>query len=317
MAFQKATKKQAKGRMAIDGPSGSGKTYTALAVAGSLAPTGKIAVIDTERGSASKYADLFDFDVCELDTFEPAGFIKAIREAEEAGYECLVIDSLSHAWSGTGGILEQNDKVAAKNRGNSFAAWRETTPMHNTLVDAILGSSCHVITTMRTKTEWVMEEDDRGKKVPRKVGMAPVQRAGIEYEFDVVVDMDPEHRAVVSKSRCHALADEVIKNPGPEDLGKTFADWLTDGVEQTLSKSDLNRLQRAIIARIGETGCGLEVRDVGPEIVQAMGYAQAKEIPANRLGEALDLVSAWEPEVNQEPDDVDEKFGLDGDEAAA
>lgn len=133
MAFQKATKKQAKGRMAIDGPSGSGKTFTALRVAKALAPTGKIAVIDTERGSASKYADLFSFDVCEIaDDFHPNHYIKALKEAEEAGYEVVVIDSLSHAWEGAGGVLELTDKAAARSKaGNSYTAWRETTPIHS------------------------------------------------------------------------------------------------------------------------------------------------------------------------------------------
>lgn len=297
MAFQKATKKQAKGRLAIDGPSGSGKTFTALRVAKALAPTGKIAVIDTERGSASKYADLFQFDVCEIvDDFHPQHYIKALKEAEDAGYEVVVIDSLSHAWEGAGGVLELTDKEATRSRsGNSYTAWRATTPIHNSLINAMLQSRCHVIVTMRSKTEYVLEENDRGQKVPKKVGMAPVQRAGMEYEFDVVVDMDLKHNGVVAKTRCHSLTDKVFSPPTEADLGKVFAEWLGDGDAAVLTMQDLSRFKQAVVERIFEIGGDQKVADVGASIVQAMGFKEAKEIPANRLGEALELASQWKP----------------------
>ncbi len=296
MAFQKATKKQAKGRMAIDGPSGSGKTFTALRVAKALAPTGKIAVIDTERGSASKYADLFSFDVCEIaDDFHPNHYIKALKEAEEAGYEVVIIDSLSHAWEGAGGVLELTDKAAARSKaGNSYTAWRETTPIHNSLINAMLQSRCHLIVTMRSKTEYVLQEDDRGKKVPKKIGMAPVQRAGMEYEFDVVVDMDLEHRGIIAKTRCHALKDGVFVEPGENDLGKTFAQWLNSGDEETLTQQDLHRFKQAILDRVFETGGKAEdVAAIGKAIVESLGFTQAKEIPSNRMDEALRAVAAY------------------------
>lgn len=226
--FTKATKKMSRGRMALSGPSGSGKTYTALKVATVMAQGGRIAVIDTERGSASKYAHLFEFDVCELEDFSPQSYVKAINAADEAGYAILVVDSLSHAWSGIGGALEIVDEEMARNRGNKFAAWRTVTPMHNALVEAILQSPCHVIATMRSKTEYVLELDDRGKQVPKKVGMAPVQRDGMEYEFDVHAEMDHQNTLVVSKSRCPELNGRVFKKPG-EEFAKTFLDWLSTG----------------------------------------------------------------------------------------
>lgn len=298
MAFQKATKKQAKGRMAIDGPSGSGKTFTALRIARALSPAGKIAVIDTERGSASKYADLFSFDVCEIvDDFHPKHYIEAMKDAEAAGYEVIVIDSLSHAWEGAGGVLELTDKAAARSKtGNSYTAWRETTPIHNQLINAMLQSKCHVIATMRSKTEYVLQEDDRGKKVPKKIGMAPVQRQGMEYEFDVVVDMDLEHRGIVAKTRCHALKDGVFMEPGENDLGKTFADWLNAGDEATLTTQDLHRFKQTVVDRLFHLGGDHDVASVGRSIVQAMGFKEAKEIPSNRLGEAIELASSWKPE---------------------
>jgi energy-coupling factor transporter ATP-binding protein EcfA2 len=227
--FQKATKRQSRARVALIGPSGSGKTYTALQLATDLAgENGRVALIDTERGSASKYADEFDFDVCELDGFDPRAYVKAIKAAEDAGYTVLVIDSLSHAWAGTGGALELVDKVKARSQNsNSFTAWRDVTPLHNRLVDAIVQSRCHVIATMRAKTEYVMETDHRGKQVPRKIGLAPVQRDGVEYEFDVVADLDLDHNLIVSKTRCRALDKAVV--PLAEGVGDTLRGWLADG----------------------------------------------------------------------------------------
>lgn len=229
MVFKKATKEQAKLRMGIIGPSGSGKTYTALITAKHLVPGGRVAVIDTERGSASKYADIFEFDVCELETFHPENYIKTIRAAEEAGYDVLVIDSLSHAWAGKDGALELVDKAAARERGNSFAAWRHVTPLHNAMVDAMLACNLHLIVTMRSKTEWVVEKDERGKSVPRKIGLQPVQRGDLEYEFDLAADMDLDNNFIVSKTRCPALRGKVINLPN-EEPAKTLRAWLSDGV---------------------------------------------------------------------------------------
>lgn len=228
--FTKATKEQAKLRMALIGPSGSGKTYSALAVARGLGDN--VALIDSEHGSASKYASEFEFDTLRLTTFAPLTYVQAIEAAAAAGYDVLVIDSLSHAWTGKEGALEQVDMATARSRShNKFSeGWREVTPQHNALIEAILAAPMHVIATMRVKTEYVIEENDRGQKVPRKVGLAPVQRAGMEYEFDVVGDIDHDHKLIVSKSRCSAIADAVIPKPG-EQLAKVLAEWLGDGAE--------------------------------------------------------------------------------------
>lgn len=231
--FQRAVRKQRKARIGIIGPSGSGKTFTALQIAKGLAgPNGRIAVIDTENYSSSLYADQFDFDVLNLETFAPQTYTAAIRAAEQAGYDVLIIDSLSHAWSGKDGALEQVDRAAIRSRsGNTFAAWREVTPAHNKMVDAIVRAKMHVIATMRAKTEYIIEQVQRnGRTVhePRKVGLAPIQRDGMEYEFDMVADMDLEHRFIVSKSRAPFLTDAVIDKPGPE-LGEQIREWLDTG----------------------------------------------------------------------------------------
>lgn len=229
MEFKKASKAQAKLRMAIDGPAGSGKTYSALMLAKNLGS--RVALIDTERGSASKYADKFDFDVLELTTFSPLTYVDAIKAAVNAGYDVLVIDSLSHAWFGKDGALEQKDKAEARQKTpNGYTAWREVTPMHNALVDAILQAPIHVIGTMRSKMEYVQEKDGNGRTIIKKVGMAPVQRDGVEYEFDIVGDMSIDHVMTISKTRCDLLDGAVIAKPGAE-LAQTIKAWLTDGAE--------------------------------------------------------------------------------------
>jgi len=227
--FQKAKKSKIKARIAIDGPSGSGKTFTALIAATSLAQGGKIAVIDTERGSASLYSDRFTFDVLELDKFSPATYTEAIGAAEKAGYSVIVIDSLSHAWEGEGGALEMVDDAAARsNSKNTYLAWRNVTPIHRRMVDTILQSTCHIVATMRSKTEYILETNSRGQTVPRKVGMAPIQRAGMEYEFTVVGNMDLDHRIVISKSRFEPLQDAVETKPTAAFF-QPFVDWLNEG----------------------------------------------------------------------------------------
>jgi hypothetical protein len=237
--FKKATREQAKGRVAIIGPSGAGKTYTMLLLLQKLGK--RIAVIDSERGSASKYAGCtdkttgvtFDFDVLELESHSPEAYVQAIQLAEREGYDAIGVDSLSHAWMGKDGALEQVDKAAKRSQsGNSFTAWRDVTPKHNALVDALTMCRAHLIVTMRSKTEYVLEEDARGKKTPRKIGLAPIQRDGLEYEFDVVGDMNHEHDYVISKTRCAVLDGAVIHKPGAQ-LAETLRAWLETGAAPT------------------------------------------------------------------------------------
>jgi hypothetical protein len=227
----KATKIQSKARIGIVGPAGSGKTYTALSIGTALGQ--RVAVIDTENASAAKYASLFDFDVLVLDTFSPRTYVQAIQAVEQAGYDVLIIDSLSHAWAGRGGALEMVDQAAKRSSGNNFAAWRDVTPEHNRLVDALVRCSSHLIVTMRSKMEYVLDRDEKtGRTSPRKVGMAPIQRDGLEYEFDIAGDMDLEHNWVITKTRCPALDGSVINRPG-KDVAKTISAWLSDGATVT------------------------------------------------------------------------------------
>lgn len=230
MSFVKAQKHQAKLRMGLIGPAGSGKTYSALRIASAL---GKgIALIDTENASSAHYADEFDFDVCTLTSFSPETYTATIHEAEKAGYDVLIIDSLSHAWAGKGGALRMvDDAVRRSQSGNSYTAWREVTPKHNEMVDAIVQCKCHIIVTLRAKMEYVQEKDERGKTTVRKIGLQPVQRDQLEFEFDVVGDITDKHCLLVSKTRCKALTDGIFEKPG-EDVAKILLAWLTDGAPQ-------------------------------------------------------------------------------------
>jgi hypothetical protein len=233
MSFQKAVKKAAKGRISLSGPPGSGKTYTSLEIARHMCPGGTILVVDTERGSASKYADEFDFFVEELESYSPDALTKLIKQADAEGINVLIIDSLSHFWMGTDGMLDQVSKQAKrKNYGSDFAAWKDVSPQEKEMWNTLLGTKCHVIATMRTKTEYVMEEvtgrDGKTRTVPKKVGLAPVQRQGTEYEFDIVAELDVDQNFVVTKSRCKPLTSYVTHNAGRE-FALQYRAWLDGG----------------------------------------------------------------------------------------
>lgn len=228
LAFKKAVKTQEKLRLALDGPPGGGKTFTALTVGTYLAARedGRIAVVDSERSSAKKYAHEFDFDHLTLPDFDPQTYTEAIRAAIAGGYAVIIIDSLSHAWEGT---LDLKDKVTKRSQTkDSFGAWREVTPIHSELVDTMLRSPAHVIVTMRTKMAFDYEKDENGKLQVKKLGLKPVQRDGVDYEFDVVGDLDQENTLVVSKTRCSDLRGQVIRYPG-EAFAETLWKWLQDG----------------------------------------------------------------------------------------
>lgn len=227
-AFKPATRESSYARIALSGPSGSGKTYTGLALAHALGDF--VAVIDTERGSASKYVGLngWHFDTVQPASFSPLSLVDTLGVAAGAEYDVVLLDSFSHYWMGVDGMLEQADRRGKS--GNNFAGWKEVRPEERRMIDALVAYPGHVVVTMRSKTEYVVEENERGKKVPRKVGLKPEQREGIEYEFDVVGDLDLDNTLTVVKSRIHTLSKAVIPLPG-EELARTIRDWLADGTK--------------------------------------------------------------------------------------
>lgn len=228
MKFGKAMRKKAKLRLALTGPSGAGKTYGALQIAVGIG--GKIALIDTEKGSASLYSHLAEFDVLELDPpYTPERFVEAVKAAEGAGYDILIIDSITHEWSGVGGCLELVDEVArARYKGNSWSAWNDITPRHRAFLDALLRSPMHIIATARSKTETAQTEENGRKKVV-KLGMKAEQRDGVEYEFTTVLDIVHDgHYAIATKDRTGLFTDSDPKQITP-DTGKTLLNWLESG----------------------------------------------------------------------------------------
>ncbi len=319
--FRKATKTQSRLRMALYGVSGSGKTYSALAIATGLG--GKIALIDTERGSASKYASRFDFDVLEMQPpYSPARYVEAIRAAEAEGYNILIIDSLTHAWSGQGGALEMVDNAAKRSQSqNTYTAWRDVTPEHNKLIDAMVSSKCHIIATLRSKAEYVLEPNRNGKMEPKKKGMAPIQRDGLEYEFDVVGEMNADNELIVQKSRCEALSGQVVSKPNGQ-VSDMLRAWLTDGAPIAPPTSTPGAPSPVKPAPNGKHEVMTEAQAIAaansaPAVAYAPAYTVTRFTNPQRLSAALDALGAMRatadnaPAVKEAVKGYADEFGID------
>ena len=283
--FTKATKAEAKARIAVTGPSGSGKTYSSLLWAEVLADGGKIAVIDTERDSAKLYADRFDFDALSMSApYPPDRLVEVLKVAENEGYAVVVIDSLTHFWNGQGGILEIVDQAGAAAKGNNFAGWKVATPIQQRMVDAILAFDGHIITTMRSKTEYSLEKNEYGKISPKKVGLAPQQRDGIEYEYTLVLEMDTDHRTIVGKTRCEVLADQVFNAGKAKEGAETFLSWLRAG-DPIVDSNERDLLDGRIRALSPESRRTLKA------VWSDKGLPKVAAMPKSRFDEAMDLVN--------------------------
>ncbi len=243
MQIEKAVRKQKKARINLTGPSGSGKTFSALSLATGLAGEGgKILLIDSEQRSSELYADDFEFDIINLDSLDTVSYSTAILHGAKAGYDVIVVDSLSQAWEN---VLEKVENHTKRTSANSFKAWgEEGTPAFKALMASILKCPTHIITTMRVKTDYVMEEytNSRGgtSTKPKKVGLASVFRAGNEYEFDVVANINLNHELLIEKTRIKFLKDMVIKEPGAE-LGEQIRAWLAGGAAVEEGASSMNQ----------------------------------------------------------------------------
>lgn len=230
-SLRKATRQKAKMRLGVSGPSGTGKTYSALKIASGMTSLDKVAVIDTENGSADLYAHLGPYSVLPITApYEPEKYIAAIKECERAGMEVIIIDSITHEWNGKGGCLEIHEAEVQKMRiPNSFTAWAKVTPRHQAFIDAILQASVHIITTVRSKTDYVLTEKN-GKQIPQKVGLSAVTRDGFEYELTLSLDLDIDHKASASKDRTGLF----MGSPGfipSEETGKKILQWCESGAE--------------------------------------------------------------------------------------
>jgi hypothetical protein len=248
VAIRKAKRSATKLRLLLTGPSGSGKTWGALQIAKGLG--GRTVVIDTEEGSSDLYDTLHDFDVIDLrPPFSPERYIEAITAAEEAGYDVIVVDSVTHCWSGAGGCLELLEDVAkAQFRGNTWSAFSVITPRWRAFVDKLLRSPAHVICSGRSKTE-TAQVDDHGKKKVAKLGMKLEARDGLEFEFTCVLDLIHDgHYATVSKDRTGLFAGDP--KPITEDTGRRLAEWLAGATPNPLTNSV--KAVNPLVARVTE-----------------------------------------------------------------
>lgn len=225
MEIRKAERKRAKIKMALQGSAGSGKTYSALLIANGICPNwSKIVVIDTENNSADLYSNFGQYNVLPLDPpYTPERYIEAITLCEQAGAEVIIIDGLSHCW-------EYLLDIHANMTGNSFTNWSKITPRQNSLVQKILSSPTHIISTIRVKQDYVLNNKD-GKMVPEKVGLKAVQRDGLDYEFTIVLDIDIKHHVSASKDRTNLFMGKpeftISKYTGEEILK-----WCNEGASE-------------------------------------------------------------------------------------
>ena len=289
LVIKDAVRQGQKARVMLAGPSGSGKTWTLLSVATVLSGGKPFIVIDTENESASLYADRFKFKVVNwAPPYDPTELAEAIKTLQSE-WPAIVIDSSSHFWMGEGGTLDIVDRAAAKVRGNGYAGWKEGTPAQNALYEAMIRCQTHLLTGVRSKMDHVQEKDERtGKTIVRKVGMAPIQRDGMEYEFTVAADMDMDHSMIITKTRCSELSEKVFKAGKQDEMATQLKAWL-DSAEPTpapppppalVSKEQADELRRIV------ANAGISKADVLSEIskVCGPGVRSASEIPASLFG---------------------------------
>jgi hypothetical protein len=295
-------------RIGICGPEGSGKTLIGLKLArGIVGPQGRIALIDTENRSSRKFRAFERFDVQPIEgNYAPAIYVAAIHEAERLKYDALVVDSLSPAWNAPGGALDTIDSLTKGNKKLNRSAWAKVTPEHNRLVQAIVHAKLNIICTLRVKTDYAEIETPDGRRQWKKIGLAPIQRDGFLYEFDMVIDLDVDHELVFSKSRLPVLDKTKLFTPTretrrmeplvllhrnlavAEQLGGQIAEWLRTGEGKTRAQMveesirgraiDLGRYDETLEAMLEAAGGDLQVLD---QILADIGDGAAADTAAD------------------------------------
>lgn len=279
LRFSPAVHEQTDLRMVCDGPSGCRKTPTVLEVASVLGR--KTAVIDTQRGASKRFADAFPnfaFDVTVLTYFSPDDLTAALASAQADGYGTVVIDSLTPFWTGTGGMLEQVDEAARRVGGGSSAGWKEMRPAERRMVEAMAAYPGHVLGTVRSRTEVVIEADEQGRHSPRRVGTKPEQREGFEYDWDVYASIDPEHTLLVTKAYSESLHGAVFRLPDPDfarqlkelaDSGtptEPIADLIAEAMREDATRESLYELW-ARVRRRNAQGAPMLTPDEKPTVL--------------------------------------------------
>lgn len=281
--IKKAQRSLAKLKLGIAGTSGSGKTLGALLIGYGLIKSAhpnyseeeiwdKICIIDTENESGSLYVgkkvgktQIGVYTTISFSPpFTPQRYMEAIELAEDSGMEFLIIDSLTHAWAGEGGMLDIQQRASVKS-GNSYTAWREVTPLHNRLVDKILQSNMHIVVTMRTKAEYTLEENDRGKKTPKKIGMAPIFRDGIEYEFTIFFDVMQDHYASATKDRTGIFDQRTFIIDA--ETGAEIYQWLS-GATPEQTKPTIKKAENPALERHNVDGAPSDTANQNNELSQ-------------------------------------------------
>jgi nucleoside-triphosphatase THEP1 len=313
-SFVKAERKKAFIKLAITGISGSGKTYSSLRLArGLVGEHGRIAFIDTENGSATLYDNLTDFDHCEIKPdakgkFNYNDFIAKVHEAEQLGYDAVIVDSATHLWQG---ILDDKANADLKG-GNSFTNWAQSTQNFNAVVQKFLQSRIHLISCIRSKTEYKLELNDKGKNVPKLIGLAPVMRDGIEYEFSIVFDVQKDknkaidHKASVSKDRTNLFVNEDIFLI-TEETGRQIADWLASGkdvppplpsieTEEAAPYED-RTAERAYLAKLADEGI-IDLQEIA-EIAKGYGKKKVTDLSNGRFELFMENVRLHEAIVRE------------------
>lgn len=251
MELRKAQKSKSKLRIGLAGTSGSGKTYSALLLASGLTSWDKICVIDTENGSADLYANLGEYNVLTLPSpFTPEKYISAIKTAEEGGMEVIIIDSITHEWSGVGGILEAQEQL-----GGRYQDWGKVKPRHRKFIDALLQSNCHIITTVRSKQDYAMDQID-GKTKITKMGTKQVTEEGFEYEMTLTFDVLQNHLAKASKDRTGLFVDKP-ESIITKETGTILKEWSETGIDivedipKVIMDNDYFKMYMKVIDEVG------------------------------------------------------------------
>ncbi len=227
MKLQIAQRHQVKLRLGLSGASGFGKTYSALLLAyGITEDWKKIAIIDTENGSASLYSHLGGYNVLTLtEPYTPERYIQAIETCELSNIEVIIIDSISHEWNGKSGCLEIHESL-----GGKFSDWSKVSPRHQAFIDKILNSTCHIITTVRRKIDYSLDVTSNGKTQVIKHGTKEVTREGFEYELTISFELiNDKHLVKASKDRT-GLFSESPEFIISSKTGKKLIEWCNSGI---------------------------------------------------------------------------------------
>lgn len=286
--FKKAERRQAKLKIAISGPSGSGKTMSALRVAKAIG--GRVAVIDTENGSASLYADKFEFDTLSLEppfTFDK--YTAAIEAAEKEGYDVIIVDSFSHAWAGEGGTLDKKSALDARG-GSGFANWKNPKQEYAKIKNALLHSSCHVIATIRSKQAYAQVEENGRTKVQR-LGMDPIAEPGIEYEFTVMFEVAIDHNAQATKDRTSLFSDKVFLIT--EETGQKLMTWLQSAKPAEPQEKRPTHEQMVHLAGVVKRA-GLSSDDMRELMREKYGLESSKQLSLEQYNGLLTAISELE-----------------------